>query len=228
MNEPRHAGGAAQPRLSVSQITAEFIFKLISRNKVFQGQHGRDKLIGRRDRALVDLAELVTMLRMRFELETRLGGDDKAVLRDFARLLCETSAVLALLRPKLVENEQQLKLDANLGLPIQKPVQAQAREYVAQELALLIRSLDVLDGAIKATQVTELMSGPGLLTPALERWQPYAQALKECFERLLRGRSAEASYRFIAAVMPLITGDELKAESVARSFQRRSSDTTAG
>jgi hypothetical protein len=189
----------------LNEITPELMFDLIEKKRIFQGN---DKKISRRDPALAEFSELVIKLSAEFNFEHGGGKRGSELRRRLAGALCVVSEVLPPLRGELVEGQQLLTSEVSFRV-------------AAHQAYLTVRLLDELDDVVRRIDNAAMLFAPELLGKPIEKWWPYAGPLKERFESGLPGRAVAASYRFVMAVMPLITGDELTFGQVARHFQRK-------
>ena len=189
---------------SSDEITPDLMFDLIEKEQIVQRN---DKKIKSDDPALAELSALVFKFRAEFNFERGGGKRGSELRRRLAGALCVISEVLPPLRGELVEGQQLLTSEVNF--------------VAAHQAYLTIRLLDELDHVVRRIDNAAMLFAPELLAKPIEKWWPYAGPLKERFKSGLPGRAVAASYRFVMAVMPLITGDELTFGQVARHFQRK-------
>jgi hypothetical protein len=189
---------------SLNGITPDLMFDLIEKEQIVQRN---DKKIKRGDPALAELSALVSKFTAEFNFERGGGKRGSELRRRLAGALCVISEVLPPLRGELVEGQQLLT--------------SQVSFVAAHQAYLTVRLLDELDDVVRRIDNAAMLFAPELLGKPIEKWWPYAGPLKERFESGLPGRAVAASYRFVMAVMPLITGDELTFGQVARHFQRK-------
>lgn len=85
-----------------------------------------------------------------------------------------------------------------------------------------IATIDTLNSAAVYARV-HMLFGPGLFTfsPFTEEWQDSAKRLDELFNTILGKQSRDATYRFVEAIVPYLTGEHPPYEGVRSAFMRK-------
>ncbi len=180
------------------------MFDLIEKEQIVQRN---DKKIKSDDPALAELSALVFKFRAEFNFERGGGKRGSELRRRLAGALCVISEVLPPLRGELVEGQQLLTSEVNF--------------VAAHQAYLTIRLLDELDHVVRRIDNAAMLFRSGTAREADRKMVALCRPIEGAVWSGLPGRAVAASYRFVMAVMPLITGDELTFGQVARHFQRK-------
>ena len=86
-----------------------------------------------------------------------------------------------------------------------------------------LKRLDRLNGDAVAARVgMQFGPHPALLFPFESKWHTLAPRLAKMFNEILGKQPKDATYRFIVAVIPYLTGEQPNADAVEQAFKRNS------
>jgi hypothetical protein len=170
------------------------------------------------------------------EKEVLKSGDslDPAAIAKLAFNLADLRMQIELRKPAMqLEKERQRKIRDALDVLIELLPDAR-KDREKQEPSTLathwpqgptvedaIATIDTLNSAAVYARV-HMLFGPGLLTfcPFTEEWEDSAKRLDKLFNTILGKQSKDATYRFVEAVVPYLTGENPSYDAVRSAFMR--------
>jgi hypothetical protein len=200
---------AEKPPQIAAPLTPDGLFVLL-RDKILISE--QTKRPGSSDPAIVELSFALRSFRRRFE---GWSGPWSTAFEEFRKI----EEAIALLSDTLPSHRRTYS----------EAVAAIARFGTTQDWAIIVAraQLSAFDELVKAARAARAVGLPlapetGIIeTPRTERWSDFAHELQAHFNHALPRRPKDAAYRFIAEVVPAITGEHPSFEAVKTVFKRK-------